>query len=89
MTATIEEKAEEILVEGRLRVWKIAPEGIVATCRSSSGSGFYYLGFDAKRREWRCTCPVLGKRGCSHLAALRLVVHEPANDTTKGEPNGE
>lgn len=77
MTETLEEKAEAILIEGRLRVRQITPRAIIATCLSTDDETVYWLGFDGARRQWRCTCPVPGRRACSHLAALRLVVDEP------------
>lgn len=77
MTQTIEEKAAAILAEGRLRVERV-DGAVVAACRSSDGQTLYRLGFDPRNRQWRCTCPVPGRRRCSHLAALRLVVDEPS-----------
>jgi uncharacterized Zn finger protein len=77
---TVEEKASALLAAGMLRVVRVPTKagGVVATCRSSSdGQKVYTLGFDPRKREWRCTCTA-GRRGrCSHLTALRLVVDEP------------
>lgn len=73
---TIEEKAAAILTGRRLRVTHVG-ERVIATCLSSDGLTTYQLGFDPRNRQWRCTCPTPGRRACSHLAALRLVVDEP------------
>jgi uncharacterized Zn finger protein len=75
------EKADQILLEGLLTVERIEriPAGrlIVAHCRSRTESDkVYKLGFDPKVGEWRCTCPVTGKRFCSHLVALQRVTTE-------------
>lgn len=73
MTATLEriDKARRLLIEARLTVDEVSPHGrIVATCRGDSGE-VYRLGHDARKREWRCTCPA--RTTCSHLKALQLV----------------
>jgi hypothetical protein len=74
---TLEQKAAAILAGRRLRVSRVDDGWVVATCLSSDGTTVYNLGFDPRNREWRCTCAVPGKRACSHLAALRLVVDSP------------
>lgn len=76
-TETLEQKAAAILAEGRLRVRIMRDDGLIVA-HVKGRSGEYDLGFDPSRRQWRCTCPVPGRRACSHLAALRLVVDEPA-----------
>lgn len=76
---TAEEKAQQILVEGRLLVERVDPASglIVASCRGYSGE-VYKLGFDPTaqtNRAWRCTCEASRTfhRRCSHLRALMLV----------------
>lgn len=75
---TIGEKAERILVEGRLTVTRVSADAelaraqVVATCRGDHDS--YVLGFDAVERLWRCTCPA--RRKCAHITALQLVTEE-------------
>lgn len=73
-------KARRFLVEGRLTVERVgAGNGmIVASCKGDSGE-VYQLGYDARRREWRCTCEAsrVFHRRCSHLTALQLVVVKP------------
>lgn len=73
---TLEQKAAAILTGRRLKISRVGGGFVVASCLGSDGTTVYHLGFDPKKREWRCTCPVPGKRACSHLAALRLVVDE-------------
>lgn len=84
---SLEDKAAAIVAEGRLRVRTIRPDGLIVA-HVQGRTGEYDLGFDPTKREWRCTCPVLRRQNCSHLAALRLVVDEPApanqGDTTRG-----
>jgi uncharacterized Zn finger protein len=66
------EKGRRLLTEGRLSVEEIRPDGtIVAHCRGDSGE-VYALGYDAAKRQWRCTCAEMKGR-CSHLVALQLV----------------
>lgn len=76
---TLEEKAAEILAGRRLTVTRIGTGdgAIVANCLSSDGLALYHLGFDPRRKQWRCTCPTPTTKACSHLAALRLVVDDP------------
>jgi uncharacterized Zn finger protein len=68
-------KGRRLLAEGRLTVIVAGdparPGLIVAECKGDSGT-VYALGYDFRSREWRCTCPALGR--CSHLVALQLVV---------------
>lgn len=66
------DKGRRLLVEGRLVVREVRPTGtIVAECRGDSGE-VYALGYDARRKQWRCTCAEMKGR-CSHLVALQLV----------------
>lgn len=69
-------KGRRLLTEGRLRIRMIGNEGkpgwIVAECRGDSGQ-LYVLGFNPDEGEWKCTCPA--RTECSHLVALRLVIH--------------
>lgn len=73
---TADEKAHRLLHEGRLIVRTVGdpthPGRVVAECRGDSGM-MYLLGYDAKKAEWRCTCPNM-TGNCSHLKALKLVV---------------
>jgi uncharacterized Zn finger protein len=65
-------KGRRLLVEGRLVVRAIRGDGtIIATCRGDSGEA-YTLGYDATKKQWRCTCVEMKGR-CSHLIALQLV----------------
>ncbi|MGD0167099.1 MAG: hypothetical protein ABSC51_07415 [Gaiellaceae bacterium] len=64
-------KGRRLLVEGRLAIRRADSGGIVADCRGDSGA-VYRVTYDARVREWRCTCPALSR--CSHLHALMLVV---------------
>lgn len=74
---TAQRKALRLLVDGRLEVQRVETGGeldglVVAECKGDSGD-VYTLGFDPRRRQWRCTCPEL--RGqCSHITALKIVV---------------
>jgi hypothetical protein len=69
---SMEEKANRLLVDGRICVRRAEPQGlVVATAEGDTGT--YDLGFDPERRQWRCTCPARKPR-CSHLMALQLVV---------------
>ena len=79
-TENVEQKGKRYVIEGRLRIERMEPTGlIVASCRGTGAT--YSLGYDPVRRQWRCTCSLErgGKRTrrCSHLAALQLVVDEP------------
>lgn len=71
----VEQKARRYLAEGRIRITRVLPAGlVVAEARGSAGEA-YVLGYDPAKKEWRCTCPVIGRRNrCSHIAALQLVV---------------
>lgn len=64
------EKGLRLLAEGRLRVTKVDGDLIVAQCRGDSGR-VYFLGFDPRRKQWRCTC--LARTACAHLHALWMV----------------
>lgn len=68
--SNVREKGMRLLAEGRLRVTKVDGDFIVAQCRGDSGA-VYYLGFDPKRKQWRCTCAA--RTACSHLHALWMV----------------
>jgi hypothetical protein len=67
-------KARAALTEGRLLVDYVNGSTVRARCRSSTGYGWYPLGFDPERGWW-CSCPA--RRSCSHLLALFLVVRRP------------
>jgi hypothetical protein len=67
MRESIDAKARRYLGEGRLRLGLVIEDEIQATC---SGGDVYELGVEAG--TWWCSCPA--RRGCAHLAALRLVV---------------
>lgn len=69
------------MLRGLLTVERIEriPSGrlVVAHCRSrTSPDKVYKLGFDPGPGEWRCGCPVAGKRFCSHLVALQRITTE-------------
>jgi hypothetical protein len=70
------DKARRLLIEGRLTVrWVDKDDGFVyATCKGDSG-GEYNLGYDPKRKQWRCSCEA--RTTCSHLKALQLVTVTP------------
>lgn len=68
---SVQEKADRILLERRLRVVKVDRNLIVAECRGISGA-IYNLGHDPRKMQYRCTCPAMGP--CSHLFALQSVV---------------
>lgn len=76
MAETIEEKAERLLVDGRIRVVRVDAEpGSLVVARAEGDTGTWDLGYDPKAHEWRCNCPAR-VRPCSHLMALQLVVGE-------------
>jgi hypothetical protein len=75
---TAERKAMRLLIERRLEILTLRRDDgfIHAQCRGDSGA-VYDLGYDPRRRQYRCTCQEL--RGhCSHLLALKMVT------TTRG-----
>lgn len=65
----VREKAERLLVSGRLRVTLVYIGQINAECRGDSGE-VYHLGYHDE--VWRCSCPA--RTACSHLHALWSVV---------------
>jgi uncharacterized Zn finger protein len=69
----VETKGRRYLVEGRLRIRRVEPSCIVASCRGTEET--HRVAFE--HGEWFCTCPARGR--CSHLVALQLVV-------TRGTP---
>jgi uncharacterized Zn finger protein len=77
------DKARRLLIEGRLQVTAVGNRHgwIVASCRGDSGE-VYSLGYDPRKKEWRCTCPA--RSTCSHIKALQLVtvVSHEANTAT-------
>jgi hypothetical protein len=66
---TVSEKARRYLIEGRLRVERVEPDVIWASCRGDGA--IYSLGWTT-REGWHCDCPARGY-GCCHVTALRLV----------------
>lgn len=76
-TETTLEKAHRILTEGRLTVERITDDLVVASCVGDSGTT-YHLGYDGRKKEWRCTCAA--RKRCSHLEALSLVVLRWSDD---------
>ena len=66
----VRQKGARLLVSGRLRVVKVDGNLIVAECRGDSGE-VYKLGFDPRKKQFRCTCAAMGP--CSHLHALWAV----------------
>lgn len=75
---TKKDKALRAIAEKRLTVETVgASDGlIVATCRGETEAEIYHLGYDPRKKEWRCTCEANSTyhRTCSHLVALKLVV---------------
>ncbi len=67
----VKDKGRRLLVSGRLRVVRVDGDLVIASCRGDSGH-FYDLGFDPRKRQWRCTCEA--RTACSHLQALWSVV---------------
>lgn len=76
-------KAKRLLGEGRLTITAVDPgarAAVAATAKGDSGE-LYQLGYDATKREWRCSCQAaktFGRR-CSHLRALQLVTVRPSS----------
>lgn len=70
---SVEEKALRLLRERRLTIDRVDQHDgvIVAHCHGDTGE--YALGWDAMRKQYRCTCPNL-TGNCSHLQALKMVV---------------
>lgn len=64
----VHDKAERLLVSGRLLVTSVHGGEIQAECRGDSGE-VYHLGREDE--TWRCSCPAL--TACSHLHALWAV----------------
>lgn len=81
MAETKAAKALRYVSERRLVVERVGGDfaGIVARCRGDSGA-LYALGWDPRRKEWRCQCEANTNfhRTCSHLLALQMVVTKPA-----------
>lgn len=66
---TARQKADRVLIEGRLSITSMTATSVTATVR---GEGhFYQAGFDGG--AWHCQCSARTD-GCSHLHALRRVV---------------
>jgi hypothetical protein len=67
------DKPRRLLIEGRLTVrWVDKDDHFTyATCKGDDGVE-YNLGYDPKRKQWRCSCPA--RTVCSHLKALKMVV---------------
>jgi len=65
-----QQKGLRLLLEGRLRIVRVDGDFISAECRGDSGA-VYRLGYDHKRKQWRCQCPA--RTACSHLSALWMV----------------
>lgn len=79
MSETRAQRADRLLAQSRLVV-EVAgdparPGLVVARCRGDSGKD-HRLGYDPRRREWRCTCEASANfhRECAHLVALKRVV---------------
>jgi hypothetical protein len=67
-----QQKGRRYVLEGRLRVRRVAEAVIDAEC---TGQGHVWqLGHDGARGWW-CSCPA--RRHCAHLVALQLVVRLP------------
>ena len=71
------DRGRRLLLERRLVVERVDPASglVVAACRGDSGV-LHRLGFDPRRKEFRCTCEASSKfkRECAHLVALKHVV---------------
>jgi len=67
MSVKTTEKAERLLISGRLRVLRVDGNLIAAECRGDSGE-VYQLGYQPDFERWGCTCPA--RTSCSHLQAL-------------------
>lgn len=65
----VNEKAERLLLDGRLRVTLVDGGEIHAECRGDSGEVYECGRLD---EVWRCSCPA--RTACSHLRALWRVV---------------
>jgi uncharacterized Zn finger protein len=72
----VEQKGRRYLVEGRICVEQIRPDGLIVASARGTGED-HRLGYDPVKRQWRCTCRAGSRGRCSHLVALRLVVAEP------------
>jgi uncharacterized Zn finger protein len=72
----VEQKARRYLTEGRVSVERVGDgTGFVVARARGSAAETYALGYDPRRKEWRCTCGPAGRRGaCSHATALKLIV---------------
>jgi hypothetical protein len=70
---TVDEKALRLIQERRLTIDRVDTHDgvIVAHCHGDTGE--YALGWDAMRKQYRCTCAEM-KGQCSHLTALKMVV---------------
>lgn len=76
---TLEDKAKRVLVEGRLQVIRIDPDGnILARVHGLSGA-HYVCGFVTEEGRAGCTCKASSDFGreCYHLRALWMVVSRP------------
>lgn len=63
------EKADRLLLEGRLRIRRVDGNEVVAECRGDSGGVYDLVHYDGR---WSCSCPA--RTDCSHLRALWRVV---------------
>lgn len=87
---TQEEKITELLVTGRLTIYEISRDSVLATAISSDGRTRYTVG--QVHGAWSCTCPASEKasRLCYHLAALRRIcaVHDAPGIYNPDEESG-
>jgi predicted nucleic acid-binding Zn finger protein len=76
---TTRDKADRLLLAGRLTVTLVSGEHVEA--RVQGDSGWHRCGY-SRGRGWWCSCPLreLGGRGkaCSHLLALQKVAARTA-----------
>lgn len=71
MREDVQVKGRRYVTEARLRVLRVDPDRIEATCR---GQGqIYYPAWAGG--QWFCDCPARGP--CCHLVALQLVTVAP------------
>lgn len=86
MAETKKEKARRYLTEGRVNVIRVQlseldPVRPLVVAQVRGDGGTYWCGYDARRGEpaWRCTCEAwklsASHPDCTHLLALKLVVH--------------
>jgi hypothetical protein len=74
---SVELKARRYVVEGRLSVERVDPDGPVVEASVRGSGAVYAAGHD--EGGWYCSCPA--RTTCSHLLAVQLVVTRPGSIT--------